>query len=499
MKKNIFKIFSIFGLSVALVLASCEDTLQVDPRQSIDAENALNTPEGMNAAINSVYARLRALSTYGRDLLAVAEALADNGTVTSNSGRLIGENNNLPLAHFNNWQNSYLAINEANLILDGIPNVSPAPTDATRDRWIGQAKFLRALYMFDLARAYAYDPGVAVASQDRGGIPINTAGIKTATEALTFLPARAPVAQVYAQIYADLNDAAALLPNTGGPAFATSGAASALLSRVALYNKDYATAVSAANTALASPVGAVLSGAAYQAGWRATIHPESMFEVRFQVAAENIGVNESLQTTYTTIQQFSTIGNFSIVGGWGDLAPRLDFLSLLGITVTGDRTPAISVTKGNDARVSLYEVGPGRGSGRKVECIKFMGKTGVLNMDNVPVVRKSEMLLNRAEARATPGSAVLDEVAALADLNTFRAARSLPPVALTGTDLYEEILLQRRLEFAFEGHRWFDLKRLGRNVVKGAVVLEYTDFKILPRIPLRETDGNPNLVQNFGY
>ncbi|HMQ00945.1 MAG TPA: RagB/SusD family nutrient uptake outer membrane protein, partial [Cyclobacteriaceae bacterium] len=431
--------------------------------------------------------------------LAVAEALADNGRVTGNSGGLIGENNILPLSHLNNWQNAYFAINECNLILDGINNVSPAPTQATRDRWIGQIKFLRALYYFDLVRVWAYDPGVAVAAQDRGGVPISTTGIKTATEALTFLPARAPVSEVYALIYADLQDAATLLPNTGAPQYATSGAATALLSRVALYNKDYATAVSAATTALGSSVGAVLSGAAYQAGWRAAIHPESMFEVRFQVAAENIGVNESLQTSYTTIQQFSTIGNFAVVGGWGDLAPRLDFLPLLGITVTGDGTNAINVTKGDDARVSLYEVGPGRGSGRKVECIKFLGKTGTLNMDNVPVIRKSEMLLNRAEARATPGSAVLDEVAALADLNTFRAARNLPPVALTGTDLYEEILLQRRLEFAFEGHRWFDLKRLGRNVVKGATVLEYTDFKILPRIPLSQVDGNPNMVQNFGY
>jgi starch-binding outer membrane protein, SusD/RagB family len=496
MKKNIFKIFSIVGLSVALVLASCEDTLQVDPRQSIDAEQALNTPEGMNAAINSVYARLRSTASYGRGLVAVAEALADNGQVTSNSGRLIGENNNLPLAHLDNWQNSYLAINEANLIIDGVPNVSPAPTDATRDRWIGQAKFLRALYLFDLARTYAYDPGVAVGAQDRGGIPINTTGIKTATEALTFLPARAPIAQVYAQIYTDLNDAITLLPNTGAPAFATSAAASALLSRVALYNKDYATVVSNATTALAATtVGAVLSGTAYVNGWRAAIHPESMFEVRFAVAAESIGVNESNQTSFTTILNLTSPTS---IGGWGDLVPRADLRALLGITTTGSGA-TLAMTVGDDIRGNQYMVGVGRGAGRLVESVKFVGKAGFAYGDNVPVIRKSEMLLNRAEARATPGSAVLDEVAALADLNTLRTARGLTAVALTGAALYEEILLQRRLEFAFEGHRWFDLKRLGRDVVKGSNVLEYTDFKMLPRIPLRETDGNPNLEQNFGY
>lgn len=496
MKKNIFKILTIFGLAAALVLASCEDTLLVDPRQSIDADQALKTPDGLNAAINSVYARLRTQEIYGRDLIAVSEALADNGQVTSNSGRLIGENANLPLSHFLNWQSSYLAINEANMILDAIPNVTPVPTDAVRNRWIGQMKFLRALYYFDLARVYAYDPGVAVASQDRGGIPLNTTAIKTASEALNFLPSRAPISEVYNLIYSDLQDAVNLLPNTGAPQFATSGAASALLSRAALYNKDYATAVDAATAALASSVGTVLSGTAYIAGWRTAIHPESMFELRFAIAAESLGVNVSIQSSFNSILN---LGSPSSVGGWGDLVPRNDFLTLLGITTTGAGA-TLTMTMGDDIRANQYIIGSGgRGAGRLVECVKFASKTGISFADNVPIIRKSEMLLNRAEARATPGSSVLNEVAALEDLNTLRVARGLTPVALTGTDLYEEILLQRRLEFAFEGHRWFDLKRLGRNVVKGAAVLEYTDFKILPRIPLRETDGNPNLVQNFGY
>jgi starch-binding outer membrane protein, SusD/RagB family len=112
--------------------------------------------------------------------------------------------------------------------------------------------------------------------------------------------------------------------------------------------------------------------------------------------------------------------------------------------------------------------------------------------------------LNRAEAYATPGSSVFDETLALADLNTLRVARGLATVALTGSALYEEILTQRRIELAFEGHRWFDLKRLGRDVIKegtvsGAVNVPFTDPRILPAIPQREIDANPNLVQNTGY
>jgi hypothetical protein len=113
-------------------------------------------------------------------------------------------------------------------------------------------------------------------------------------------------------------------------------------------------------------------------------------------------------------------------------------------------------------------------------------------------------LLNRAEAYATPGSAVFNQTLALADLNTVRTARGLATVSLSGTALYNEILNQRRLEFAFEGHRWFDLKRLGLDVIKagqftGAVNVPFTDFRRLANIPQREVDGNPNLQQNFGY
>ena len=82
-------------------------------------------------------------------------------------------------------------------------------------------------------------------------------------------------------------------------------------------------------------------------------------------------------------------------------------------------------------------------------------------------------------------------------------ARGLAAVddTLVGSDLYEAILAQRRIELAFEGHRWFDLKRLGRDIPKPVTggLLAYTDFRLLANIPTREVDGNPNLEQNPGY
>jgi starch-binding outer membrane protein, SusD/RagB family len=483
---------------IMLSLTACESLIEVEPRSQVDANGVLSTPDAIQAGINSVYARLRSERNYGRDLIAVAEALSDNAVTTNNSGRLINENRNTSLAHLTHWQNSYAAINEINITLDaiGVLSYTPAPTQAVIDSWNGQLKFLRALYYHDLLRGYAYEVGTEVNGQDRGGVPLILTPITTAQAASVATLPRNSVSEVYAQIYTDLNDASILLPaNANGNVsyIATRAAAHALFSRVALYNKDYTTAINNASSAI-TLVGNTLSGAAYVNAWRSSSNNESIFEVKFQDANENIGVNTSLQTSFTTAQTLSTL---STTGGFGDLVPTAALRTLTGITgpVAGTATVG-QICTGVDVRAQLYVIGPGRGSGPKVECIKFIGKNGIVNLDNVPVLRKAEALLNRAEAYANSASG---DALALADLNALRTARGLPTVSLAGAALQAEILNQRRIEFAFEGHRWFDLKRRGADVVKTPENILSADFRRLANIPQREIDSNPNLVQNFGY
>jgi hypothetical protein len=501
------KLYTKFFLSLALsgsfLLSSCDSLLDVEPRQSIDANGALNTPDAMNAALNSVYAKLRSVRNYGRDLLALSDALADVGLTTSNSGRLIGENNNQPNAHFQAgfWQNSYGAINEANLIIDGLKGVQGASA-AQLARWEGEAKFLRALYYFDLVKVYSYmptaihQPGVI----GEGGIPLVLDGVITSGTALTRKAPRATIAEVYAQIYKDLEDAKRLLGAGRGVQYGSAGAASGLLSRVALYNGDWAKVVSESALGLASSAGTVTSGTAYVNGWRSAVNPESMFEVRFALAEESIGVNESLQTSYTALLNFT---NKNSQGGWGDFIPNATVRGFFGLAALQIGNPATDnnnwdVTRNTDVRAQLYTTGNTvRGAGRQIECTKFMSKSGFAYADNVPVIRKSELHLNRAEANYR----LNNQTAALTELNAFKALRGLPEVTLSGNALLEEILLERFKEFAFEGHRFFDLKRNGRAIVKTtpAVNLQFDDFKILPPLPQREVDGNPNIKQNRGY
>jgi len=499
--KLINKALLSLALTGSLLVSSCDSLLQVDPRQSIDADGALNTPDAMNAALNSVYSKLRSARIYGRDLFAVSDALADVGQTTSNSGRLIGENNNQPGSHFGTWQTAYFAINEANLILDVLSGVEVASA-AQLARWEGEAKFLRGLYYFDLVKVYSYiptaifEPGVI----GQGGIPVVTEGVITSGVALSRQTPRSTINEVYDQIYKDLEDAKRLLPVGRGVQYGSGAAASALLSRVALYRGDWAKVVAESTTALASNVGTVLSGSAYVNGWRAPVNPESMFEVRFALAEESIGVNESLQSTYTALLNLT---NKNSQGGWGDFIPNATVRGVFGLTPLQIGTPATDnnnwdVTRNADVRAQLFTTGNTvRGAGRQIENTKFMSKSGFAYADNVPVIRKSEMHLNRAEANYQ----LKNETAALTELNAFKALRGLPAVTLSGNALLEEILLERMKEFIGEGQRFFDLKRYGRPIVKTtpAVNLAFDDFKILPPIPQREVDGNPNIKQNRGY
>ena len=506
MKNILFKTGMLAMLVAAF--ASCRDALIIEPRQSIDANTALTSKDGINAAVVSVYSRLKSARLYGRDLIAIPEALSDNGFATNKSGRLQPEANNVYRAHFTDalWSTCYNGINQANLILEAVPSVNaPGITAADKTSWTAQMQFLRALYYFDMIKVYSYIPGAIVNAQDKGGIPLITKGISSSTAALALLPSRSPIADVYALIINDLLAAEAALTFPGlGVSFANKAAAQAMLSRVYLYMKDYANAKKWADACITLAGSRLSSAGTYVAQWRGSNHNESLFQLVYATNGENVGVNESLQTSFSTL---TAPGNTTVTGGFGDLVPTLSLMNDLGITLNGGNTTAnfslsvTGLTRGSDVRALLYESGTtGRGAS-KVECTKYIGKNGFINLDNVPVVRIAEVYLNRAEAMSTPGSPVFNETAALADLNTIATNRGLAAFTVTGSALYEEVLKQRRLELAFEGHRFFDLKRLGRDLVKAPHynAVAFSDIRILAPLPQREIDGNKNMVQNAGY
>lgn len=525
----------ILGLSVGVITQSCKKQLDIPSRNSIDASIALGDKNGIEGAINSVYSILKRESHYGRDLFSIPEAMADVAFANGRSSRLVNENRNTSLANITTalWTGSYAAINEINLILGAAPAAKGA-TPADQTRWEGELKFLRALYLFDLVKNYSYIPTFVVPSQDKGGVVINLQGFNSPAAAAAYFPARSTTAACYAQIMSDLYRSITLLPNNGrggttGINYASKHAALALGSRVRLYEGNWAKADSFATAAitLSGGLGAMTNTGSYVAGWRNANHPEAIFQVWYATLAENLGVNTSLAATHTTLS--APGAPFLTRQGQGDLVPNAFLINQLGITATfltaapactptpfnfnaglstaanTTCTPGQSllptITYSNDIRNRLFEWGTNT-SGHYIECTKWLGKSGGPNWDNTVVLRWPELYLNRAEARYNMGQ----EALAWADLNVIRLARYtgfvVPGVQdFTGQALLDEILRQRMLEFTFEGHRFYDLKRYGINIVKANPVtnLPATDFKLLPRIPITEVDGNPNMVQNFNY
>lgn len=524
------KIKDLYIKSIAVLLVvltvSCEKTLDTPPQDSIDASLALTTSAGVRASLANIYSTMKGENFYGNRLIGLPDALADNGQATNKSGRYLNEARNISGAHFSNWSGAYIAINRINIVLEAINGIGDASA-AQKTAWEGELKFLRALYHFDLVRTYAYIPGAVVTSIDKGGVPLMLKATSTADAAVNIVAPRATREAVYAAIYADLEEALVKAPTlTSGAnarAFATKEAALALYSRVALYNKDFAKVVSVSNTLIASRGATLLNTSNYVAGFSSKENPESLFEITYGIESEGLGVNVALQTLMTTLKaraaspkndQVETAAEPKFptteTAGFGDLAPTNDLLAALGITapsnglLTAATSPGVTLitSRSNDIRNRMFEVGSGRRGNVFVECTKFLGRNGFVNVDNVPVLRIAETYLNRAEAYAEAG-AQQNLALALADVNTIRVSRGLTPlVGLTSGQLIDEIMLQRRLEFAFEGHRFFDLKRRGLNIPKPALgtTVSFDNFVILPAIPVGDIDASKGtLIQNQGY
>jgi hypothetical protein len=458
-------------------LSGCKDMIETKPTEQIEADQALNSKGNIESATYGAYAILRHVNLYGRDLLVFGDALADNTLHTNVSTSLFSVYNNATAAHFDNWIPGYYGINRINLALEAIDKINA--DEQWKDGLRYQLLFLRALIYFDLAKVYGYDKTAIHGAGDRGTVPLITKGVKNVSD-IQISP-RASIDETYAFIFKDLDDATTAFRRAGEVSTSqhrvTMSAINALYARVALHGREYRTAINKASEVINGTVGRLTSVSDYLSGWRAETHPESIFEIKVNVN-ENIGANNSLRATYTsraflTSTEPATHGIFAVSD---------ELFSLYAAT---------------DVRKSLIMKGLGNNINRN-EMTKFISKNGVKDLDNIPVFRMPEMYLIKAEAYQNTN--IIDS--AQHNLNVILNSRGLAAVTITGNALKDEILKQRRLEFAFEGHRWFDLKRTGGSINKPNLTSEInsTSFKILANIPVSEVNSSGGVVrQNRGY
>lgn len=466
MKFNSFKKGILFAAVLAMPLTACEDLLETEPRTALSPEVALANVSGTEAILVSVYNRLLAQGAYGNSLFIIPEIMGDTFVQRPGASRGNAPYNLTPGGTLGYYP--YASVNETNYIIDGIGTLN-AP-QATKDRLLGSAYFLRALNYFNAVRSYGYEPNKLVNGWDRGVI-IRDKPTKGLTDA--DFRARGTVTEAYQLIESDLQQAATLLAGNTNVYYASPAAANTLLARVYLYWERWADAEARATTAIgATSARLVTTAAAYEAAWSTSPNPESVFELNVNASTESVGVNESMASWVSPRQ-------------WGDFGINPELVELF---------PA------GDHRLSLLKSGAVSGG----VVIQYLDKWNANKgnfAQNLPVFRLPELYLIRAEARAEQNKIT----EGLADLNAIRAARGVPAVTASNRQqLIDAILLERRLELAYEGHRFYDMKRRGMDIQRPSAIganatLPYTDYRVLAAWPQSQVDLNPLLEQNPGY
>jgi tetratricopeptide (TPR) repeat protein len=483
--KKIIKIST--SLLFASLMVACNGYLEKKPRASLTPDKVFGDSTGVISTLASAYRVMHRFEYYGRDIMLMGDVLADNAQIAANTGRYTTHINNQIFSHYGYWGGApYEAINLANFVIEESANPTVRMSEPLRNRLRAEALFIRALCHHDLLRAYSYEPA------NTSGFNLGVILRKKPTRGVSDAEgqARATVQESYDFVIADLQEAislfAALGTNVSFPTRANKAAAEALLARVYLYAGKFAEAADMADIALntvdnqAAPKAVLTTAANHRAAFNETPHRESIFELDIDPAdwSSVDGVNNSCSSwTRSTSSSVTPPGPGPVYA------------------IAASNTLSNAFPAGDSRRFGANSVWAPAGG--FLECLKWRGEKG-LYVENIPVIRYAEVVLILAEGRARSGN----DAAALTAVNRIRTNRGLAPSTATGTALIDEIMLQRRLELAFEGHRFFDLKRLGLPIAKDPAqgsALAASDPRVLSFIPTTEVTLNPKLVQNPGY
>ncbi|KAA5549130.1 RagB/SusD family nutrient uptake outer membrane protein [Adhaeribacter rhizoryzae] len=516
-----------------LALQACsEDFLDRKPESDLTTGNFYTSADDAIAALTAAYDPLQwELTTLNSWQFGdVVGGDTDKGSTDDQDYAQIAQLANFTARGDNSelnftWEQAYDGIYRSNLVLERVPEIEMDETQ--KNQILGQAKFLRAIYYFYLVRTFGRVPNITTVLEPTEVYVSRAANIK----------------ENWDQIEKDLTEAIAALPVswTGANAGrATKGAAQSLLARVYLYqstaNTVYFTAAKWKEAA--DLTDAIIASGTYTLDPNYarvfTLEGEDSREIIFAMQAvggttgwnndnEGQALNQWIapRTTDFSGWGFSTpigpntpnnyagnskIKTNNIVEAYEACDPRLK-ANILG-TDPNDELFGIKYNYQKDSdKPGQYKLQPWSRTGYNIR--KYMipesalGAGGANSPLNVPLIRYAEVLLINAEAHNELGNSAK----ALTSLNAIRnradnitPSGSCPaPVTTTNqAQLRDAIMQERRLELAFEGHRFFDLVRtnraeaflnaMGRPFKKGV-------NDLFP-IPQGEINRNPNLEPN---
>jgi hypothetical protein len=475
-----------------LTLGACDDFIEVAPEDVIDAESFFSNPDELIFAVNGVYASQR--NIFGSlDYFNLIEGRSDNAAQNQLDQKERIETDTFEetpgnLLMVGIWTQNYILINNANNVIQRAPNV-PFDTGIEENlisRAVGEAKFLRAMSYFILVNMF-------------GDIPLRT---EPTTDFENATIPKSPVADIYTQIISDLEDAIEVLPNTyTGGTFNEEGrvtrlAALAFLGKVHLQGGNN----SAASTTLENVMGRYSLLDDYS-----DVHAvgndntgESIFEISF-----NPGNQTGLGMNNNFIPRSEAVALGIVAGGFSGNLPTFPTQDIQDIYETGDLR--------KEAAITIYD---NNGTPRPY-ISKFidLDAAGAGSNINMVWLRYADVLLMKAEAdgESTASYELINQVRRRA----FGQAPNTPDPAIdinasTPGTFLEKVMLERRRELVFEGHRYFDLKRLpaavALSIINSHLSAEYTgvptvrEHQLIYPIPQTEIDVSNNVItQNPDY
>ncbi len=480
---------------------SCNDAIEIDQPGRLDAEAAFSSVNDLQAGLFGVYDNYDistdiAFQSIFTDELSIGfdnggQGLADYGFVL-NAGST---------APFTFWTDGYQQLNAATRLIEAAENLDPdliAEDPELYDQVLGEAYALRAWGHFILLSYFSTDY-----TDDSALSVINLDFVPTIDQQLL----RNTNGETFELIQSDLSRANGLVSDdTSNRTRINKDFITALRARIAAYRENYALAATLSQQLISKyPL-------ANRAEYEAMFLDESDGEVIFKLERTN---NDNYDGQGAT--------GSPAAGGWAGARFAFVDATLAGSPYFEMGRSLFNIIDPNDVR---YEVNVAPSSiidpdyeenqdpATDIIVIqKYPGSEGQPLMNDLKIFRASEMYLIRAEAAVAQGN--LDVAAGL--IKEIRDARfgeaTTAPSFSSQTQAYAAILDERRVELAFEGHRYFDLKRLGvranQGVLKdpidcafnGACTLSADDFRFTLPLPIVEFNANPGLreQQNPGY
>ncbi|WP_298549960.1 RagB/SusD family nutrient uptake outer membrane protein [uncultured Parabacteroides sp.] len=479
-------------IAIALLgfsFSSCSDFLEQNPQTDLSENDFYKTADDILSAVNGAYSSLQENDIYG-NWYVFGEIPSDNtrnqlsGSVTTQNefDQFYIDTQNSMIANF--WKAAYKTINRTNTVLGRIDGIEINAELANRYKL--ECKFIRALMYFNLVRVYGDVPLV-----------LKEIGISESYDIL-----REPKENVYNQIISDLKEAQALPVSysTAEDGRATQGAAKALLAEVYMTLHKYAEAETILAEIINSGRYSLLEntpGSLNIDGYKDVFSPinhnskEGIFEIQFLKG----GYEEGSNYTNNFAPENSGTNVVAVGGTGGNNIPEMDIYNAYE---EGDLRRDFSMSLG------YYD---NRKNNEWVESryvCKFMDVPYQNNdaSNNYPVIRYADVILMYAEALNQNGKTA--EACKYLNMTRRRGfgyqTTETSPVDLQTTDKAQFALMveqERRVELAFENHRWFDLIRTGRAVeVMKSKGFSLNETNLICPIPQKQIDVNPKLTQN---